>query len=109
MKTPTRFIGLRASCPLMTTLLIAVCGKATTPDDARGFGKNHPDGNSSLRDATPLLDRDPARPNEEFFKNVDYVVNRANELGLVMSLVTAKSWHVTELGPCPRCQAVKTK
>ncbi len=62
----------------------------------RGLGKNHPDGNSSLLDATPLLDRDPARPNEEFFKNVDYVVNRANEFGLVMGLVTAKSWHVAD-------------
>src|SRR6266508_1767709 len=54
----------------------------------RGLDKKHPDGNSSLLDATPLLDRDPPRPNEEFFKNVDYVVNRANELGLVMGLVT---------------------
>ena len=62
----------------------------------RGLGKKHPDGNSSLLEATPLLDRDPTRPNEEFFKNVDYVVNRANELGLVMGLVTAKSWHVNE-------------
>src|SRR3989442_642670 len=62
----------------------------------RGLGKKHPDGNSSLLDAPPLLDRDPTRPNEEFFKNVDYVVNRANELGLVMGLVTAKSWHVTD-------------
>ena len=62
----------------------------------RGLGKQHPDGNSSLLDATPLLDRDPTRPNEEFFKNVDYAVNRANELGLVMGLVTAKSWHVNE-------------
>jgi hypothetical protein len=62
----------------------------------RGLGKQHPDGNSSLLDATPFIDRDPTRPNEEFFKNVDYVVNRANELGLVMGLVTAKSWHVTE-------------
>jgi hypothetical protein len=62
----------------------------------RGLAKQHPDGNSSLLDATPFLDRDPTRPNEEFFKNVDYVVNRANELGLVMGLVTAKSWHVTE-------------
>jgi hypothetical protein len=60
----------------------------------RGLGKQHPDGNSSLLDATPLIDRDPTRPNEDFFKNVDYVVNRANELGLVMGLVTAKSWHV---------------
>ena len=62
----------------------------------RGLGRKHPDGNSSLLDATPLLDRDPARPNEEFFKNVDYVVNRANELGLAMGLVTAKSWHVND-------------
>ena len=42
----------------------------------RGLAKQHPDGNSSLLGATPFLDRDPARPNEEFFKNVDYVVNR---------------------------------
>ena len=27
---------------------------------------------------------------------MDYVINRANELGLVMGLVTAKSWHVTD-------------
>src|SRR6266581_124330 len=62
----------------------------------RGLDKKHADGNSSLLDAAPLIDRDPTRPNEEFFKNVDYVVNRANELGLVMGLVTAKSWHVTD-------------
>jgi len=40
----------------------------------RGLGKQHPDGNSSLLDATPLIDRDPTRPNEEFFKNADYVM-----------------------------------
>jgi hypothetical protein len=62
----------------------------------RGLGKQHPDGNSSLLDVTPFIDRDPTRPNEEFFRNVDYVINRANELGLVMGLVTAKSWHVTD-------------
>ncbi len=62
----------------------------------RGLGKKHPDGNSSLLDATPFIEHDPTRPNEEFFKHVDYVVNRANELGLAMGLVTAKSWHVTD-------------
>ena len=62
----------------------------------RGLGPNHPDGAKSLIGATPLIDRDPTRPNEAFFKNVDYVVNRANELGLVMGLVTSKSWHVNE-------------
>ena len=30
----------------------------------RGLDKKHPDGNSSLLDATPLLDRDPTRPND---------------------------------------------
>ena len=62
----------------------------------RGLGKRHPDGNSSLLGEPPFIDRDPTRPNEAFFKNVDYVVNRANELGLVMGLVTAKSWHVNK-------------
>src|SRR5262245_43154442 len=59
----------------------------------RGLDKRHPDGNSSLLGESPFIDRDVTRPNEAFFKNVDHVVNRANELGLVMGLVTAKSWH----------------
>jgi hypothetical protein len=62
----------------------------------RGLGKRHPDGNSSLVGESPFIDRDATRPNEAFFKNVDYVVNRANERGLVMGLVTAKSWHVNK-------------
>jgi hypothetical protein len=41
-----------------------------------------------------LKNRDPADPNEAFFENVDYVVNRANELGLVMGLVTCWGEHV---------------
>jgi hypothetical protein len=62
----------------------------------RGLDARHPDGATSLRGEKPLIDRDPARPNEAFFKNVDYVINRANELGLVMGLVVAKSWHVNK-------------
>jgi hypothetical protein len=62
----------------------------------RGLGERHPDGSISLAGATPLIDRDPTKPNEAFFKNVDYVIHRANELGLVMGLVVAKSWHVNE-------------
>src|SRR5262249_48321049 len=62
----------------------------------RGLGKRHPDGNSSLLGESPFVDRDATRPNEAFFKNVDHVVNRANELGLVMGLVTSKSWHVNK-------------
>src|SRR5262249_42713786 len=41
----------------------------------RGLGKRHPDGATSLLGEAPLLDRDPNRPNEAFFKNVDHVVN----------------------------------
>jgi hypothetical protein len=62
----------------------------------RGLGNRHPDGNRSLLGESPFLDRDPTKPNEAFFKNVDHVVNRANELGLAMGLVTAKSWHVNK-------------
>ncbi|MGO8704638.1 MAG: glycoside hydrolase family 140 protein [Candidatus Brocadiia bacterium] len=46
----------------------------------------------------PLLDRDPTRPNEAFFRNIDYLVNRANELGLVMGIVTCVGEHVRKRG-----------
>ncbi len=62
----------------------------------RGLDKRHPDGNSSLLGESPFVGRDPTKPNEAFFKHVDEVVNRANELGLVMGLVTVKSWHVED-------------
>jgi hypothetical protein len=62
----------------------------------RGLGIKHPDGNSSLLGAAPFLGHDPGKPNEAFFKNVDRIVNRANELGLVPALVVAKSWHVNK-------------
>jgi hypothetical protein len=62
----------------------------------RGLGKRHPDGNRSLLGESPFTDRDPTKPNEAFFKNVDHVINRANELGLVLGLVVAKSWHVNK-------------
>lgn len=42
----------------------------------------------------PLVDRDPTRLNPGFFENVDYIVNRANELGLVMSVVASMGEHV---------------
>jgi hypothetical protein len=35
----------------------------------------------------PLLDNDPARPNEAYFKHVDYILNEANRLGLIMALL----------------------
>ena len=60
----------------------------------RGLGTRHPDGEISLAGATPLVDRDPSRPNEAFFRNVDHLVRRANELGLVMGLVATYGEHV---------------
>lgn len=42
------------------------------------------------------LDRDPTKLNEAFFKNVDYVVNKANELGLAMGLVVTYGEHVRQ-------------
>jgi outer membrane protein assembly factor BamB len=62
----------------------------------RGLDRRHPDGNISLLGEPPFIDRDPTKPNEAYFKNVDYIINRANELGLVMGLVTVKSWHVNK-------------
>src|SRR5438445_1274955 len=62
----------------------------------RGLEARHPDGATSLIGEKPLIDRDPTRPNEAFFKNVDYVINRANELALVMCLVVSQSWHVNK-------------
>ncbi len=43
-----------------------------------------------------LIDRDPSKPNETFFKNVDYIVNKANELGLAMGLVVTYGEHVRQ-------------
>jgi hypothetical protein len=62
----------------------------------RGLGLQHPDGPTNLLGQVPFIDRDPARPNEGFFRKVDRVVQRANGLGLVMAMVVAKSWHVDE-------------
>lgn len=42
----------------------------------------------------PLMDRDPSRPNEAFFKNIDFIVDKAQELGLFMGLVTTFGEHV---------------
>ena len=38
----------------------------------------------------PLIDRDPATPNEAYFAHIDFVVSRANELGLTVGLLP--SW-----------------
>jgi hypothetical protein len=35
----------------------------------------------------PLFDDDPTRPNENYFKHVDYIIDRAGEKGLVIGLL----------------------
>jgi hypothetical protein len=36
---------------------------------------------------TPLLGKDPARPNEKYFEHVDYIVDRAESLDLVIGML----------------------
>src|SRR5215210_3198825 len=35
----------------------------------------------------PLIDDDPTRPNETYFQHVDFIVNEANELGLIVAML----------------------
>ena len=35
----------------------------------------------------PLIDRDPAKPNEAYFRHADFIVNKAEELGLVVGML----------------------
>jgi hypothetical protein len=43
----------------------------------------------------PLLNRDPATPNEDYFKHVDWIVGRAEELGLRIGMLPTwgSHWH----------------
>ena len=49
---------------------------------------------------TPLQDNDPQRPNETYFEHVDWIVRKANELGLVIGMLPTwgdkwnKKWGV---------------
>ena len=44
---------------------------------------------------TPLVDDDPAKPNDEYFKHVDWIVNRAEQLGLYVGMLPTwgDKWH----------------
>lgn len=35
----------------------------------------------------PLIENDPARPNEKYFEHVDFVIDRANDLGMYIALL----------------------
>jgi Protein of unknown function (DUF4038)/Putative collagen-binding domain of a collagenase len=48
----------------------------------------------------PLADNDPTKPNEDYFKHVDFIVNKAEELGLYIGMLPSwgdkwnKKWGV---------------
>ena len=49
----------------------------------------------------PLKDNDPAQPNEAYFEHVDYIIRKADELGLYIALLptwgdklNTKSWEL---------------
>jgi hypothetical protein len=48
--------------------------------------------------ALPLIDRDPSRPDDAYFAHVDYIVTRAESLGLVVGLLPTwgKYWKEGE-------------
>jgi hypothetical protein len=41
----------------------------------------------------PLVDRSPARPNEGYFRHVDYIVRKAQELGLTIGMLPSWGSH----------------
>ena len=43
----------------------------------------------------PLINNDPIKPNEAYFKHVDYILNEAARLGLIMALLPTwgDKWH----------------
>lgn len=48
--------------------------------------------------ALPLVNRDPSQPNEDYFSHVDFIVKRAEELGLFIGLVPTwgKYWKTAK-------------
>ena len=44
----------------------------------------------------PLLDMDPSRPNEKYFEHVDFIVNKAEELGLFIGMLPTWGDKVTK-------------
>jgi hypothetical protein len=57
-------------------------------------GLTTPNANGDL----PLYDEDPTRPNDAYFRHVDAIVARANELGLIMGLLPTWGAYWRESG-----------
>ena len=92
--TPFFYLGDTA-WELFHRLTLAEADRYLTNRAAKGFtviqavalaeldGLNTPNANGDV----PLHDLDPTRPDEAYFRHVDDIVARANELGLVMGLL----------------------
>ncbi len=52
----------------------------------------------------PLVENDPRRPNEKYFAHVDWVVDRAAELGLTVAMLPTwgDKWHSRQNEPGPK-------
>jgi hypothetical protein len=52
----------------------------------------------------PLVENDPRRPNEKYFAHVDWVIDRAAELGLTVALLPTwgDKWHSRQNEPGPK-------
>lgn len=60
-------------------------------------GHNTPNANGHF----PLIDYDPAKPNEDYFKHVDFAVNYANSLGMYVGLLPCWGNFVCKEGNQP--------
>lgn len=49
--------------------------------------------------AVPFKDLDPAKPNEQYFQHVDYIVNKAAELGLTIGMLPTWGDKVYSVNP----------
>lgn len=52
-------------------IMAILIGWQPTQDETNAYGE------------PPLIDKNPARPNEKYFQHVDYIVNKANSLGIM--------------------------
>lgn len=69
-----RYLASRAALGFTVIQAVALA-------ELRGLQTPNPSGH------LPFLDGDPERPNENYFRHVDYVVKLANELGLLIGLL----------------------
>ena len=72
---------------VITTMLL---GYKPSQDERNAYGES------------PLIDKDPTRPNEKYFQHVDYIINTANALGMFVAVAPAWcDWMYQNVPPGP--------